>query len=67
MPDFSDGRRTTQDEFGDVFGQECARDVARNPVYELRRNQNDERVRIVLEAVFVTDAVIHVCAGRPVA
>jgi hypothetical protein len=25
----------------------------------LRRNLNDERVRIALQAVFVTDAVIH--------
>ncbi len=58
VPDLADGRRPAQDEFGDVLGQECARHVARNSVYELRRNLNDERVRIAFEAVFVADSVI---------
>jgi hypothetical protein len=62
VPDFSNGRRPAQDEFDDVLGQECARDVARNPVYELRWNLKDERARIAFEAVFVADSVIHVCA-----
>jgi hypothetical protein len=35
IADFSDARRPAEDEFCDVLGQECAADVARNPVYEL--------------------------------
>jgi hypothetical protein len=67
VPDFPDARRPAEDEFCDVLGQECSRDVARNPAYELRRNVNDERGRIALEAVFVTDAVIHMGMSWPVA
>lgn len=67
VPDLSDGRRPAQDEFGDVLGQECSRDVAWDPVYDLRWNLKDERARIAFEAVFVADSIIHVCAGRPVA
>lgn len=34
VPDFPHGRRPAQDVFCDVLGQECARDVASNSVYE---------------------------------
>jgi hypothetical protein len=66
VPDFSHGWRPVQDEFRNVLGQECARNVAGDSFYELRRNLNNERVRIALEAVFVTDAVIHMGMSWPV-
>jgi len=61
MPDLPDRGRTLQDELGDVFGQECARHISRYVVYELRRDVDDEFVRLVLQAVLVADAVIHDC------
>ena len=54
VPDFADSWRPAQDEFRDVLGQERTWDVGRHPFYELRRNQDDERVRIAFQAVPVT-------------
>jgi len=56
-----------RDVFGDVFGQERARDVTRNSVYELRRNLNDERFGTAFQAVFVTEAVsmLQLCEVWP--
>jgi hypothetical protein len=59
VPDFSHGWRSAQDEFRNVLGQERARDVASNPVYELRWNLNDEHVRIAFQAVLVSDPVVR--------
>jgi hypothetical protein len=45
--------------FRDVLGQGRARDVGRNPFYELRWNLNDGPVGIAVEAVLITDSVVH--------
>jgi hypothetical protein len=66
VPDFADGWRPAQDQFCDVLGQVRVWDVGRNPFYELRRNLNDECVRIAFQAVLVTDSVTHMVMLRPV-
>jgi hypothetical protein len=65
IPDFSDCWRPAQDEVSDVLGQQRPGDVRGDAFYELRRNLNDERVRLAFEAVLVTDSVIHVSMQRP--
>lgn len=67
VPDFSDTRGSAEDEFCDVLGQECARDVSRNFAYELRRNLNDERVRIAFQAVLLANSVVHMGMVRSLA
>src|SRR5260370_31591118 len=61
MPDLPDLGRAVQDQLGDVFGQECPRHISRYVFYELRWDVDDEFVRFILQAVFITDAVIHDC------
>lgn len=64
IPDFPDCWRPAQDEVSDVLGHQSPGNIRGNTFYELRRNLHDERVRLALEAVFVTDSVIHVSMAR---
>jgi hypothetical protein len=64
VPNFRDLRRAFQDEVGNELGQKRPRDVGGYVVDELRRNEHDEVVRAVLQAVFVGDAVLHGEAWR---
>ena len=61
MPDLPDLGRALQDQVGDVLGEECARQISRYSFDELRWNVDDEFVRFILQAVFITDAVVHDC------
>jgi len=61
MPDFPDAGRALQNKVGDVFGQKSAWHINWYIFDELRWNVDDEFVRFFLQAVFITDAVIHDC------
>jgi hypothetical protein len=55
----SDSRRTFQDEIRDVLGKQRTWDVGRHVANELRGDLGDKFIGLALQAVFVTDAVVH--------
>jgi hypothetical protein len=53
VADLANRRRAFNDQPGDIFSQQCSRDILRHIDYDLRRMANNEFIRCASQAVLV--------------
>jgi hypothetical protein len=58
VTDLAHLRRPLEDELADVFRQQCARDIGRDILYQLRGHVDNELVGVTFQTVLVRNGVI---------